>query len=64
MLSVREIVNMSYLEKRLQLHILITRGALRLLISFLLAYEGHWTEHSYDRWITVQLEEGATINSV
>jgi hypothetical protein len=31
---------------------------------FPLAYESHWTEHGYDRWITIPLENGGTINSV
>lgn len=31
---------------------------------FPLAYEGHWTEHGYDRWITIRPESGGTINSV
>ena len=31
---------------------------------FPLAYEGHWTEHNYNRWITIQPESGGTINSV
>jgi hypothetical protein len=31
---------------------------------FPLAYEDHWTEHGYDRWITIRTELGVTINSV
>jgi hypothetical protein len=31
---------------------------------FPLAYEGHWIEHNYDRWITIPPETGGTINSV
>jgi hypothetical protein len=31
---------------------------------FPLAYEGHWTEHGYDRWITIPPKKGGTINSV
>ncbi|KAG9238857.1 hypothetical protein BJ875DRAFT_479915 [Amylocarpus encephaloides] len=31
---------------------------------FPLAYEGHWIEYGYDRWITIRPESGGTINSV
>lgn len=31
---------------------------------FPLAYEGYWTEHGYNRWITIQPESGGSINSV
>ncbi|KAF1808661.1 hypothetical protein P152DRAFT_462221 [Eremomyces bilateralis CBS 781.70] len=31
---------------------------------FPLAYEGDWTQHGYDRWITIPPEKGGTINSV
>ncbi|KAI4133790.1 MAG: hypothetical protein LQ347_002063 [Umbilicaria vellea] len=31
---------------------------------FPIAYEGHWIEHGYSRWITVQPQSGGTINSV
>jgi HNH endonuclease len=31
---------------------------------FPLAYEGHWIDHNYDRWITIQSAKGGSINSV
>jgi hypothetical protein len=31
---------------------------------FPIAYEGHWKDHGYDRWITIQPDKGGTINSV
>jgi len=31
---------------------------------FPLAYEGHWVEHNYDRWITIPSANGRSINSV
>jgi HNH endonuclease len=31
---------------------------------FPLAYEGHWAQHSYDRWITIRPDTGGSINSV
>ena len=31
---------------------------------FPLAYEGHWIQHNYSRWITIQPANGASINSV
>jgi hypothetical protein len=31
---------------------------------FPLAYNGHWVDHNYDRWITIQPATGTSINSV
>jgi len=31
---------------------------------FPLAYEGHWNQHNYGRWITIQPDTGGSINSV
>jgi len=31
---------------------------------FPLAYEGHWNQHDYSRWITIQPDTGGSINSV
>jgi len=31
---------------------------------FPLAYEGHWKDHNYGRWITIQPDTGRSINSV
>jgi len=31
---------------------------------FPLAYEGHWIDNNYSRWITIPPEKGGTINSV
>jgi len=31
---------------------------------FPIAYEGHWKDHGYDRWITIQPDNGGAINSV
>ncbi|KAF4627998.1 hypothetical protein G7Y89_g10152 [Cudoniella acicularis] len=31
---------------------------------FPLAYEGHWTQNDYNRWITIPPQSGGTINSV
>jgi hypothetical protein len=31
---------------------------------FPLAYEGHWVEHNYDRWIAIPSANGGSINSV
>ncbi|KAF2185832.1 hypothetical protein K469DRAFT_707505 [Zopfia rhizophila CBS 207.26] len=31
---------------------------------FPLAYEGHWIDHDYGRWITIQPTKGGSINSV
>jgi HNH endonuclease len=31
---------------------------------FPLAYEGHWAEQGYSRWITIPPESGGMINSV
>ncbi|KAF1810201.1 hypothetical protein P152DRAFT_401644 [Eremomyces bilateralis CBS 781.70] len=31
---------------------------------FPIAYEGHWKDHGYDRWITIQPDDGGAINSV
>jgi hypothetical protein len=31
---------------------------------FPLAYEGHWNDNGYSRWITIPPENGGTINSV
>lgn len=31
---------------------------------FPLAYEDHWNNNEYDRWITIRPEKGGTINSV
>jgi len=28
------------------------------------AYEGHWTQQNYGRWITIQPDTGGSINSV
>ena len=31
---------------------------------FPLAYEGHWKDHNYSRWITIQPVTGGSINSM
>ena len=31
---------------------------------FPLAYEGHWNQHNYGRWITIEPDTGGSINSV
>lgn len=31
---------------------------------FPLAYEGHWQEHNFGRWITIPPDRGGSINSV
>ncbi len=31
---------------------------------FPIAYEGHWTDYGYSRWITIRPGSGETINSV
>jgi len=31
---------------------------------FPLAYEDHWIQHSYHRWITIRTDTGGSINSV
>ena len=31
---------------------------------FPLAYEGHWNQHNYSRWITIQPDTGGSVNSV
>jgi hypothetical protein len=39
-------------------------GGFKAAHIFPLAYEVHWIDHGYGRWITVQPDEAGSINSV